>query len=238
MGLRLALLILAWIVASVIVALTAPFFFALSGHFDERMDSAFIVVGTWAIYRIGLANAGFPLPRGAACIVVNVTWVIATFLIVGGTIENLVGSPTLAAGFGGMVAAALLFLLLHDKTKARELGDADREILSNRVGVLSSHTASRIRAAATVVLRSGIVQAAVATIIALYLAKLFTEVLPEQYQLSIPRGGIDLIAPSVFIGVLAYKVAIRAVVTLRPRESVGESSPDYRYAKGSRERVN
>ena len=118
-GIRIGLLIRSWIVGGAVFGVIAATLYGGESERFQQVVSAYVILGTWVCYRLGARILRLPPPRGVMCTFINLFWCLQTFAFVGGAEEALVGRPNLGAGFSGIVAAVLLYLLLAQHTKDR-----------------------------------------------------------------------------------------------------------------------
>lgn len=124
-GLRVVLFFVAWFVGSVLfgflaVGLLAPY--AVDHERFMEVQAAYGTFGTWIAYRIGARLLSFPGPRGVMFVLIRLTWCFLAYLIVGSSVEVVVGHPTIAAGVAGIPLAIVVFFLPWPKQLASEKG--------------------------------------------------------------------------------------------------------------------
>lgn len=122
-GLHAAFVIVAWFVGSGLFGFI-PIFIANPSYVHSGMMqkaiSGYEVFGVWAVYRIGARLFRFPGPRGVMFVLIRLTWCIFAYVIVGSSVELIVGHPTLAAGLAGIpLAIVVLFLPRPQKPPAQ-----------------------------------------------------------------------------------------------------------------------
>jgi hypothetical protein len=115
-ALRIGLVLFAWLLGSVLAMFLMIFVGRQALDTNHRLydnaNSAYILFFSWAMYRMEAYLARLPLPRGKMRTVINLTWAILAYTVVGGSVELVVGGPTLAAGLSGIPFAVVLYLLL------------------------------------------------------------------------------------------------------------------------------
>jgi hypothetical protein len=120
-GLRIGLFLVAWFLGSVIFGFLALVLFGPYALDHERfmgVQAAYGTFGIWIAYRIGARLLSFPGPRGVMFVVIRLTWCFLAYLIVGASVEVVVGHPTIAAGLSGIPLAVVMFFLPWPKPGA------------------------------------------------------------------------------------------------------------------------
>ena len=114
-GLHAALVLIAWFVGSGVFGLIpdfiAPRTLPVSSPLLHKATMAYELFGIWAVYRIGARLFGFPGPKGAMFVLVRLAWCFFAFTTLGGTVELLIGHPTIVAGLAGIALAIAVFFL-------------------------------------------------------------------------------------------------------------------------------
>jgi len=90
---------------------------SISNHNDwDRIDKLSSVAALMVVigaYRFGAWKAGFPKPGRIVRTLLNITWAVLTFVVVGGTVEIAIGHPNIGSGIAGIVAAVLVYMIVN-----------------------------------------------------------------------------------------------------------------------------
>jgi len=121
-GLRTGLILAGWL-CTAITGILPAILAARDADLEliKRAETAYEIVTIWAVYRLGARLLRLPLPGRVMRVVLNLAWAVFGYVIVGGTVEILIGHPTLAAGVAGLSFAIVLYLLLARQVKVDEV---------------------------------------------------------------------------------------------------------------------
>jgi len=117
-SLRIVLVLVGWI-ATGVTALIPVIISARSAEtaLIQRAETAYEIVTIWAVYRLGARVLRFPPPRGGMHVIINVVWAVFSYVIIGGSVEVMIGAPTLAAGLAGIPFGIVFYLLIARQSK-------------------------------------------------------------------------------------------------------------------------
>lgn len=119
---RVALLVVAWIVGGATFGMIPLFFPDPSGGAERLsgMETGFSTCDIWVFYRIGaqLPFLRLPKPRGKMLAAIRWGWTIFAYVFTAGVVIAAIGHPSIAAAIVGLPAAIAVYVFLGQLSKS------------------------------------------------------------------------------------------------------------------------